>query len=198
MDKDIIGYCSAIAQARRMLKMGMPMEGFIAHLDYNLFSRGVDLQFAIFRKGIDHPKMIALPLGELRYESSYSWKEIETMIHVGHSQMFERHNRALDAYEIRTNLSRARLSNLMDSETWMNAMKAIELGFADDILEDEKRIATSEFAFAFSSKAVTNALFNKIAAKAASSPCFPEVPEEPMGRSVDDLKAQLNTIKKYI
>ena len=41
-----------------------PMEGFIAHLDYNLFSRGVDLQFAIFRKGIDAPKMIALPLGE--------------------------------------------------------------------------------------------------------------------------------------
>ena len=41
-----------------------PMDGFIAHLDYNLFSRGVDLQFAIFRKGIDQPKMIALPLGE--------------------------------------------------------------------------------------------------------------------------------------
>ena len=42
----------------------VPMEGFIAHLDYNLFSRGVDLQFAIFRKGILNPKMIALPLGE--------------------------------------------------------------------------------------------------------------------------------------
>ena len=41
-----------------------PMEGFIAHLDYNLFSRGIDLQFAIFRSGIDQPKMIALPLGE--------------------------------------------------------------------------------------------------------------------------------------
>jgi len=42
----------------------IPMEGFIAHLDYNLFSRGVDLQFAIFREGIAAPKMIALPLGE--------------------------------------------------------------------------------------------------------------------------------------
>ncbi len=40
------------------------MEGFIVHLDYNMFSRSVDLQFAIFRKGIDMPKMIALPLGE--------------------------------------------------------------------------------------------------------------------------------------
>ena len=42
----------------------IPMEGFIAHLDYNLFSRDVDLQFAIFRKGIVEPKMIALPFGE--------------------------------------------------------------------------------------------------------------------------------------
>lgn len=42
----------------------IPVEGFIAHLDYNMFSRSVDLQFAIFREGIDMPKMIALPLGE--------------------------------------------------------------------------------------------------------------------------------------
>ena len=27
----------------------------------------------------------------------------------------------------------------MDQETWMNANKAIELGFADDVLTDEKR-----------------------------------------------------------
>ncbi len=40
------------------------MEGFIAHLDYNLYSRGNDLQFAIFAKEISIPKMIALPLGE--------------------------------------------------------------------------------------------------------------------------------------
>ena len=41
-----------------------PMEGFIAHLDYNLFSRGVDLQFAMFLRGRDQPRMVALPLGE--------------------------------------------------------------------------------------------------------------------------------------
>ena len=44
----------------------------------------------------------------------------------------------INAYEIKTNMSRAKLSHLMDSETWMNANKAIELGFADDILTDEK------------------------------------------------------------
>ena len=44
----------------------------------------------------------------------------------------------INAYEIRTGLSRTKLSHLMDEETWMNANKAIELGFADDTLKDEK------------------------------------------------------------
>lgn len=42
----------------------LPVSGFIAHLDYNLYSRETDLQFAIFRHGVGEPKMIALPLGE--------------------------------------------------------------------------------------------------------------------------------------
>ena len=37
------------------------MDGFIAHLDYNMFSRSVDLQFAIFRKGIDIRKSVTAP-----------------------------------------------------------------------------------------------------------------------------------------
>lgn len=47
----------------------------------------------------------------------------------------------INAYELKTGLSRARLSHLMDDETWMNAVKAVELGFADGILyrdADEK------------------------------------------------------------
>lgn len=38
------------------------LDGFIAHLDYNLFSLDIDLQFALFAKGINQPRMIALPL----------------------------------------------------------------------------------------------------------------------------------------
>jgi ATP-dependent Clp protease protease subunit len=45
----------------------------------------------------------------------------------------------LNAYEIKTGLSRARLSHLMDGETWMNAKKAVELGFADVILYEGKK-----------------------------------------------------------
>lgn len=41
----------------------------------------------------------------------------------------------INAYEIKTGLSRAKISHLMDEETWMDAHKAVELGFADGILE---------------------------------------------------------------
>ena len=41
----------------------------------------------------------------------------------------------INAYELKTSLSRAKLSRLMDAETWMNANMAVELGFADGILQ---------------------------------------------------------------
>ena len=44
----------------------------------------------------------------------------------------------INAYEIKTGLSRAKLSHLMDAETWMDAGKAVELGFADEILFAKK------------------------------------------------------------
>ena len=112
----------------------------------------------------------------------------------------------INAYEIKTNLSRAKLSHLMDSETWMNANKAVELGFADDILADEKQ-AVSIPAYAFSGRAVENALLNKISAKVKAvapaepepepepEPPAPEKPEATPGRTVDELMARLNLIK---
>ena len=46
----------------------------------------------------------------------------------------------LNAYEAKTGLRRNKLSAMMDDETWFNAKKALELGFADRILfEDEKK-----------------------------------------------------------
>ena len=46
----------------------------------------------------------------------------------------------LNAYEAKTGLRRNKLSAMMDDETWFNAKKAVELGFADKILfEDEKK-----------------------------------------------------------
>lgn len=117
----------------------------------------------------------------------------------------------INAYEIKTGQSRAKLSHLMDSETWMNANKAIELGFADDILTDEK-LAVDVSAYAFSGKAVENRLLNKITAKVRTAEHKepepkeePKVKEEPnptvveeqpqTGRSVDELMDRLNLMK---
>lgn len=102
----------------------------------------------------------------------------------------------INAYEIKTGLSRAKLSHLMDAETWMNAHKAMELGFSDGVLEDEKKTVAPMEAYAFSSKAAAAALMNKLVAKA--KPDAEPEPETPAGRSVDELKAHLETIKKYM
>jgi ATP-dependent Clp protease protease subunit len=103
----------------------------------------------------------------------------------------------INAYEIKTGQSRAKLSHLMDAETWMNANKAIELGFADDVLTDEKKVVDDFTAFSFSRKAVTNSLLNKLTRKRACvEPAPPEKPEE-TGRSVDALYERLNILKHY-
>ncbi len=67
----------------------------------------------------------------------------------------------INAYELKTGLSRARLSHLMDAETWLNANKAVELGFADDIMFKPGESPPQD-SFVFSRKAVTNSLMNKL------------------------------------
>lgn len=112
--------------------------------------------------------------------------------HVDMKKAIERLNEVkesiINAYEIRTSLSHTQLSHMMDETTWMNAKKAIELGFADALLTDEKLTAESE-AYAFSANAVEKALINSISRKAE---------KKPAGRSVDELRQRLNTIKNYM
>ena len=99
----------------------------------------------------------------------------------------------INAYEIKTGLSRAKLSRLMDAETWMDANKAVELGFADGILQrsnETENIALPTASMMYSRVNVVNSLMGKIAAKCAIEP--------KNGRSVDELKSQLNAIKKYL
>ena len=69
----------------------------------------------------------------------------------------------INAYEIKTGLSRTKISRLMDAETWMNAKKAVELGFADSVLYENREHLTSAAAdgLIFSRAAVTNSLLSK-------------------------------------
>jgi len=69
----------------------------------------------------------------------------------------------INAYELKTGLSRVKLSHLMDAETWMNAKKAVELGFADKILfTDSAEPQDTGQGLIFSRVAVTNSLLGKI------------------------------------
>jgi len=97
----------------------------------------------------------------------------------------------INAYEIKTGLSRTVLSHMMDAVTWMNANKAIELGFADEILEDEKKKDAGK-GFEFQEHVFAEKLLNKITSK--------ETKAKPnnKGRSIAELKEKLNQIKKLI
>ena len=111
----------------------------------------------------------------------------------------------INAYVLKTGQSRAKLSHLMDAETWMDANKAVELGFADEILtkntEDEIH---PEVSMLFSRKAVDNAFINKVSAKfekeKKSVTEQAEIPntEPEVGRSVADVKERLSIIKRFI
>jgi len=101
----------------------------------------------------------------------------------------------INAYEIKSGQSRAKISHLMDGETWMNANKAVELGFADGILTDAKRDHSDDVVFAFSRRAVTNSLMNKLMPRPA--PKAEKKPDAPVGVSITEAMQKLQA-RKYI
>ena len=96
----------------------------------------------------------------------------------------------VNAYELKTSLSRNKISKMMDMETWMSAKKAVELGFADKVLyEDTDSSIPVDNGFIFEKVTVVNSLINK----------FPknqkEEPKNEVGASYRDLITRLNLIK---
>jgi len=74
----------------------------------------------------------------------------------------------INAYEIKTGLSRAKLSHLMDAETWMDANSAIEMGFADEIMQkntEDDELEVPSVSMTFSRASVTNSLMEKLSEK---------------------------------
>ena len=101
----------------------------------------------------------------------------------------------INAYEVKTGLSRAKISRLMDEETWMDARKAIELGFADEMLEKGESIPTDVVvndSLLFSSNRIDNALKEKLISK-----CKIENPVDKEKVKADDLNNRLNLIKNW-
>ena len=131
----------------------------------------------------------------------------------------------INAYVLKTGLSRPKLSHLMDAETWMDANKAVELGFADEVMarakaepekeqeegegdtdgeEEEKKFPPAPSSMLFSRRAANNALLNKLAAKyggekpKADIQAQAKIPaaDTETGRSVDALMERLNLLKR--
>lgn len=104
----------------------------------------------------------------------------------------------INAYEIKTGQSRTKISHLMDSETYMNANKAIELGFADGLLIDAKRDSdhSEDIIFAFSRRAVTNSLINKLIHTSAST-VKQKKQDVPTGVSIDEAMQKLQARKYF-
>ena len=91
----------------------------------------------------------------------------------------------INAYALKTGLSRLKISNFMDAETWLNAQKAIELGFADGMLTRDTAVtnAIPITGYQFSRRAVTNSLLDKLPKPE------PKFPAEPLEQRLNLLKA---------
>ena len=118
----------------------------------------------------------------------------------------------MHAYAAKTGLSRAKLSRLMDEETWMNANKALQMGFCDMIMgrrteedepddepdepeekpdkeeEEEEKTKANVRPLLFSRKKESDELVAKLTALA----------DKPRGHSVDDVLERLETIKHFM
>ena len=93
----------------------------------------------------------------------------------------------INAYELKTGMSRDKIAKLMDAETWMDANKAVELGFADETLSRESSVKQS--AMMYSENVVSRKLWNKMSAKYR--------PKE-QGRTVAALLRSLDLEKKFM
>jgi ATP-dependent Clp protease, protease subunit len=103
----------------------------------------------------------------------------------------------INAYEQKTGLSRTKISHMMDAETWFNAKKAVELGFADAVLYEEQlnnqMVESPSAAFLFDKMTVTNALINKLPIKQVKQKAKIEQPGNTT--PISQLEKRLNLIK---
>lgn len=108
----------------------------------------------------------------------------------------------INAYQLKSGLSRNKISKMMDAETWMDANKAVELGFADAVLariavepkeeepDEEEEKKSSADAVLFSRKAQNLTLINKLEEHYKKQ----EKPVE--GRSAAEAMKRLFNLKK--
>ena len=93
----------------------------------------------------------------------------------------------INAYAAKTGMRRAKISELMSNETWMNAKKALDYGFCDEILFEGKQDADEEEDTAivpmappqaYSSRMMNQAILNQLGIQSDPAPETEEEPKE--------------------
>lgn len=106
----------------------------------------------------------------------------------------------LPIYTARTGKSEEEISALLDAETWMNAEEAVEMGFADELIEAKEKVSYSDaiknlvngnLAFNMSAtKDSINALVDKIKAEAEEATEVEDVTNTTETEVADDVKSE--------
>ena len=92
--------------------------------------------------------------------STFDWgdkKDFQNTI----ARLEEVESAIINAYELKTKLPRNELSKMMEDEMWMNAYRAKELGFVDEVLYTETN-EKNQVGFDFSKKKVNSCIKNSI------------------------------------
>lgn len=102
------------------------------------------------------------PVGMMMIHNPWSYAEGDSAEMKTVARMLDEVKESIiNAYELKTKLSREKISRLMDAETHMNAHKAVELRFADKIMYSEATILPQ----AFSRRTILNCTRDAIKAK---------------------------------
>lgn len=97
----------------------------------------------------------------------------------------------INAYQIKTGMSRNKISNLMDSETWMNARSALDMGFCDRVLYTDHADKAAA-AMIFDKKVMVT---NTISAMRKKLKPIEKPKDEPEGIPAEQFEKRLNLLK---
>ncbi len=114
----------------------------------------------------------------------------------------------INAYQMKTKMSRKKLAEMMDNETWMSPKTAMSEGFVDEILYTGTDGSQAQNSFILSHLAIQNSAsesmrrfieqYNKINAKPEphNEPSEPPKPTEPPKGEPNNSNAQLLSLKR--
>ncbi|MGG4218799.1 head maturation protease, ClpP-related [Paenibacillus jamilae] len=104
------------------------------------------------------------PPGQIMIHNAATGTDGDKNAHDRSSALLKSTDEAItNAYSLRTGKTRDELLTLMDNTTWMNAQKAVELGFADEIMFSENSVEVTNSAYdMFNGGLLPEAVINKV------------------------------------